>query len=82
MKEDRDGKQEKSEYFPLVRVCIDIEIGREANLTGGTCPEQCHISINYMVFESLCIYILGKLIVFVASIATRSNKQRWETKIV
>lgn len=27
--------------------CVYTKIGREANLTDGTCPEQCHISINY-----------------------------------
>jgi len=56
---------------------VHTEIGREANLTDGTCPEQCHISIKCGFWISLCIYIivhiLGKLIVFIAYVQVNND---------
>lgn len=62
---------------------MHTEIGREANLTDGTCPEQCHISMKCGFWISLCIYILysahpWKIDCFYCFCA---SKQRWETEI-
>lgn len=53
-----NDKKKFEQVFPIRLCCVHTEIGREANLTDGTCPEQCHISIKYGFWISLCIFIL------------------------
>lgn len=54
--ESGEEKNKKLWVFPI-SACVHTEIGREANLTAGTCPEQCHISINYGFRISVCRYM-------------------------